>query len=107
MPVADHPVHPKTQFKRVIAGCFNRKGYAEGEWMRDGYLVKIDPLTGEKVAIPKLVWVPWRFEDDGCRGAIGQYLDGAWVDLPECVGCKAKKAEEYIKNSRLSINGKS
>ena len=74
--------------------------------MRDGYVVKVDPLTDEKVAIPKMVWVPWRFEPDGCR-QMGRYLDGAWVDLPECAGCKAKKAEEYIKNSRLAINGKS
>lgn len=108
MPVDDHPVHAKVKHDFIVAGCFDLGPAADGLWLRDGYIVKDDPSTGEKVALPKMVWVPARWDGDGKCRQIGVRQNGEWKHLDECDlngrPCKRLRDEEYIDKSRDMID---
>jgi hypothetical protein len=79
MPVADHPVHPHgIRLAGYKAGCYNRTGFADGYWAKDGYDMATDEQTGVTYAVQKMVWVKHVMTTD-CQ--IGRN------PLTECSGC--------------------
>lgn len=82
MPVEDHPLHPHgVRVGEYRASCFNRTGFEEGYWAKDGITI-----NGYNEGSYRMVWISHTMSTK-CRQI---------VKLPECECCKAPKDVEYI-----------
>lgn len=92
MAVEDHAVHESVKHAAPPAGCRDGERATSGYWK----LVTVFDDTGYPHQRPVFIHHRMSFN---CR-QIGEYRNGQWNELAECVDCTTPRDWEYINRMR-------